>query len=111
MAKQTKAQKQEIEEAKQFLKEQITGKPEIYTFLRHVSRSGMRREISLHVSHDGVMQNLTYSASLVYGARVGNNGGVKVDGCGMDMGFHLVDYIMRSIGVDWDQRSPRHRWL
>lgn len=59
----------------------------VYTILRHVSRSGMMRHISvktgLEVQHD-------WDVALVTGLRLAPYEGIKVAGAGMDMGFHLV---------------------
>lgn len=60
------------------------------TILRHVTRSGMSRSISV-VSPDGAY-DVDY---LLVRAGIGGsfdqkNGGIKVGGCGMDMGFSLV---------------------
>jgi hypothetical protein len=67
----------------------------VYTILRHVSRSGMQREISLYArwgDDDGTggLQWLDGWASKVLGERIGKREGLVVNGCGMDMGFHLV---------------------
>jgi hypothetical protein len=59
----------------------------VYCVLRHVSRSGMRREISLFTKG---MQCIDGLAARALGCRRGKRGGLVVTGCGMDMGFHLV---------------------
>ena len=68
---------------------------EICTILRHVSRSGMMREISLKAIVNGQIIGLDYSASAILGWGRGN--GIKVSGCGMDMGFHLVYCLSRAL--------------
>lgn len=69
-----------------------TKKPQLYTVLRHVSGSGMSRSISLcYVNKQGVICELDYWLCKALGYTFDkNNGGVKVSGCGMDMGYHLV---------------------
>lgn len=66
----------------------------VHTVLRHVSRSGMQREISLlHTSCENgepVTRDLTYNASRALGERIGKRDGIVMGGCGMDMGFALV---------------------
>lgn len=63
----------------------------LHTVLRHVSRSGMQREIGLViVTPNGDTLHPNYAASIVLGMRQGKRDGVIVGGCGMDMGFHLV---------------------
>jgi hypothetical protein len=59
----------------------------VYCVLRHVSRSGMRREISLFTKDMRCIDGL---AARALGYRIGKRGGLVVTGCGMDMGFHLV---------------------
>lgn len=64
----------------------------IYTILRKVASSGMSRNISVVVIDDGVPRDVSW---LVLAAGIGhkpaNSGeGVRVGGCGMDMGFSLV---------------------
>lgn len=87
MSKQSEAQRSEaLEHLRSWLKPGDT----IYTILRHVSRSGMQREISLYAMIDGRMQWLDGVARHVLGMRIGRHEGLIVGGCGMDMGFHLV---------------------
>jgi hypothetical protein len=64
----------------------------VYTVLRHVSRSGMMRRIDLYTfDKEGTKLFLTGYASSVLGEPWDSkNGGLKVTGCGMDMGFHIV---------------------
>jgi len=63
----------------------------LYCVMRHVSRSGMTRVIDLLAIQDGDIVRIGYDAALVLGWPYDyRRGGVKVSGCGMDMGFHLV---------------------
>lgn len=63
----------------------------IYTNLRHCSRSGMRREVSLLVVDvDSLLVDITFPACRVMGWRSGKHDGAVIGGCGMDMGFALV---------------------
>lgn len=88
----TKLQVREAEEARERLREIIQHSDTVYTILRHVSRSGMRREISVRVfvGDDGVPMYLDALVARALGERVGAHQGIIVDGCGMDMGFDLV---------------------
>lgn len=68
-------------------------KPTIYTVLRHVSSSGMSRDISLKTVENGELIDITYIASKALGEKIKEKNGsrvIRVGGCGMDMGFHLV---------------------
>ncbi len=63
----------------------------VYTIMRHKSRSGMRRHISLAIFRDGRPLHPNYAASVVLGYRQDKKtDALIVDGGGMDMGFHLV---------------------
>jgi hypothetical protein len=66
----------------------------VYCILRSVSRSGMQRQISLCVATDG-MRNIDSLAADLMGYPVDK--GIKVTGCGMDMGFHLVYNLGRCL--------------
>ena len=83
-----KYSQQEVEEALAKLRELLKPGDTVNTILRHVSRSGMSRSISL-ISAD--MQELDYWASRVLGDSIDQkHGGIRIGGCGMDMGFALV---------------------
>lgn len=60
-----------------------------YCILRSVSRSGMKREISLYIIQKGELQNIDCLAADATGHTLGKVG-IVVHGCGMDMGFGLV---------------------
>lgn len=97
---------------KDYLKDPCT----VYTVLRHVSASGMQREISLHVvdKATGRLLNITYSASVVTDRALGKRGGgIIIRGCGMDMGFALVDDLMSVLfpGLDWQSAGYRQEWI
>ena len=95
-----KKKQEEIEEAKKALIENYGIKPGtlIYTKLNHVSGSGMSRSISLLMVCEGRILDLTWVASRILGSkRDEKHGGIKVGGCGMDMGFHLVYSLGRRL--------------
>jgi hypothetical protein len=85
------------------LREMLTPGQTVYCTLRSVSRSGMRRCISLHVVIDGRMRSLDFLASRAMGDRIADHGGIVVSGCGMDMGFHLVYSLGRTV---WPNGTP-----
>lgn len=67
------------------------GRPVVNLVLRHVTRSGMSRSISAFTIVEGDPYVLDYRISKILGWSTDQrNGGVKVSGVGMDMGFHLV---------------------
>lgn len=76
------------------LRETIKPGDKIYCLLRHVSRSGMVRDIAVkHAGPDG-LSDITFSTAAALAWPMQNNG-VRVNGCGMDMGFHLVYTLSR----------------
>jgi len=105
------AKKAEIEEQKSYLREWFPRGGTVYTILRHVSRSGMRREIGIVaiLSNKDVMQP-NWSVATVLGLRQGPHDGVIVTGVGMDMGFHIVHLLSVAL-YDGDGRALNHRWL
>jgi hypothetical protein len=89
---------QEKQEQKARLREWMPEGSTVYTILRHVSASGMSRDISLVVpwiDESGKVGFIhpNYGAAKILGDRlVSKNGSdaIRIGGCGMDMGFHLV---------------------
>ena len=71
--------------------------PRVYTILRHVSQSGMARDISVKaIDHEsGDLVDISYSVSKLIGWSLRQKGhnAIRVTGCGMDMGFHLVSVL------------------
>jgi hypothetical protein len=88
----------------------------VYTILRRVSSSGMTRHISLKVAQGGEIYDITYSAAMALGEKLHDVNGqntIKVNGAGMDMGFHLV-YSLSSVlfhGQDRAGYKIAQRWL
>jgi hypothetical protein len=77
--------------ARMSLREMLEGddKPRMGTILRHVSASGMSRDISVYYKE----RNITYEVAQAMGEKWRDSQGfnaIRVQGCGMDMGFHLV---------------------
>ena len=103
-------------EAIQRLQEWFPKGSTVYTILRHVSRSGMQRTIGvvaiLDKGTDGYqdIRHPNYATSKALGYTLDKQrDGVKVNGAGMDMGFHLVDSL--SHALYGDGKSLNHRWL
>ncbi len=83
----------------------------VYTIPRSVSRSGMMRSISLvAVNKDHEIQDITYWAAQVLAVKLSkSDGGIKMPGCGMDMGFELVYRV--SCKLFDDGYALKHSWL
>lgn len=81
------------EEAIKRLNEYLKPGSNVYTILRHVSKSGMSRSISIVCvdRETNEIISLDYFAHIVLDRKIDrNNGGLKIQGAGMDMGFALV---------------------
>lgn len=120
----TKFQLQEQQEAKDRLRELCKPGDTLYTILRHCSRSGMSRRISVLTKDHHQLDYLIARAGL-YKTKEREEG-LVVGGCGMDMGFAIVYDLGRSL---WPKGTPephnhrngepdsdggyalRHRWL
>lgn len=90
----------------------------VYTVVRHVSASGMSRDLSLYVARGGEIMNITYYAAHALGWRLVERNGyraLRVSGCGMDMGFHTVYTLSRVLfrdAVEGDAGySLKQEWL
>lgn len=99
------------------LKDYFTGDSvTVYTVLRRVSASGMTRAISLKVAQGSNVYDITYLAAQAMGekcAEVNGHNVIKVQGVGMDMGFHLV-YGLSSVLFHGQERAGyvlSQRWL
>jgi len=96
----TKIEKQERDEAVAKLREWIKPGDTVHTILRHVSRSGMQREIGIVLLKDGADLHPNYLVAKALGERIGKRDGIVVGGCGMDMGFHVVYGLGRTLWPD-----------
>ena len=71
----------------------------IFTKLTHVSRSGMSRSIECYLAQGrDNLTDITWSIARATNARLDpRHGGIIMEGCGMDMGFGLVDNLGRTL--------------
>lgn len=88
----------------------------VYTILRHVSRSGMQRVIGVVAlmtdgENPGVdIRHPNYATSKALGLTVDRErDGVKISGCGMDMGFDIAYNLSQALYGDGN--VLRHQWL
>jgi hypothetical protein len=93
----SKRQSLEMEEARKELLTILKPGDTVYCVLRHVSRSGMQREISLFTEG---MRCLDWYAERVLQMRRGKRDGLVVGGCGMDMGWHIIYNLGRALFPD-----------
>ncbi len=73
----------------------------VTTVLRHVTASGMTRHIDVYKMGEDP-EYLSWFVAKVIGepVNVGKHDGVKIGGCGMDMGFELVYRLGRALWPD-----------
>lgn len=83
----------------------------VYTVLRHTASSGMFRVIDvLQVGKKELIYNLGWSIAVILELPYDRNkNGVKVEGCGMDMGFHLI-YSLSSV-LFGDGYALKQQWI
>lgn len=72
------------------LRKMIKPGQKVFCILRDVSKSGMSRNISLYVVHKGELRNIDVLASDATAIALAKNQGIRMGGCGMDLGFSLV---------------------
>lgn len=69
-----------------------------YTNVTHESRSGMSRSIEVYRVKGSEIRDVSHLVAEALGYTFDTrNGGVKMQGCGMDMGFALVYNMSRTI--------------
>jgi hypothetical protein len=82
--------KEQVEHAREYLSEVLKPGDTVYTTVTHVARSGMSRNIRLFYMTEDGPHDISFLAAHLMGAPIAKNGGLKVGGCGMDMGFWVV---------------------
>jgi hypothetical protein len=95
ITKERTEKEKELQRAQEFLCNVFAKqeRPTAYTILKSVSASGMSRTMKVVTSHEGQVIDLTwYVAKFGIGTLTEKNGQrvLRVGGCGMDMGFHVV---------------------
>lgn len=96
----TKAEQAEKERALTTLREWLRPGDTVHCVLNHVSQSGMMREISLYKICGDDTRSLSRLASVALGYRLGKHGGLRIGGCGMDMGFAIVYDLAHTLWPD-----------
>lgn len=90
----------------------------VYTLVRSVSSSGMSRRISCYVARDKDIRNLDVLIADAIGWALAKDSGIRVAGCGMDMGFHLIYTLGRYLWPEGTGENSRdggyalkHSWM
>lgn len=90
----------QIDEAKDYLLSILPPGSTVYTKLNHVARSGMSRSISCYVIRDNVPQCIDWYVCRLEGCKLDAYDGIRMGGCGMDMGFALVYSLSHKLYPD-----------
>lgn len=104
----TKKEQQEQERAQAiaYLKDYFKQGDTVYTALKHVSSSGMSRQIAVYAAgisdRDGkpFVYQVSHLVAQALGYKRADNGALKVGGAGMDMGFHVAYSLARVLFKD-----------
>ena len=108
---------QEQESAKEFLRKVFASqeRPTAWTILKWVSTSGMSRDMKVCTQYEGRVVDITWyvaHASSVGQLRERNGQRVvRVGGCGMDMGFHLIYSLSLSLYGSEGGYNLKQEWL
>jgi len=107
------AHKQEKAEAIERLREMLPPGTTIYVANKHTARSGMMRVLSCYKVKGGRIHWIScYWIGLALSYAVDRRReGVRVSGCGMDMGFHLVNslsYALHGMKDKGDGAKPEN---
>lgn len=87
----TKISTQERDKAREDLRAFVKPGMTVYTILRHRARSGMFRVIDVQVIEDNEPRWVGFLAHKATGIGYDREReGLRLSGCGMDMGFHVV---------------------
>lgn len=106
MTTATREKREQREQAIEKLREWLKPGDTVTTVLLHCSRSGMQRTIEPVIAYrnqDGTCEPMAigWAVARALDWRFDRDrGGVKVSGCGMDMGFHLVYTLSRVLFPD-----------
>lgn len=66
----------------------------LYTDLKHVSSTGMSRSIAIKIVEDGAIRDISFKVAMALGYKLDKRyDGIKITGCGMDMGFSIVSSL------------------
>lgn len=104
-SKITKAQAAERDDAMAKLRTFLKPGDKITTVLRHTSRSGDQRAITLACVHEGEIWNIDFWVARALGLKIDRtHGGVSIGGGGMDMEAGIVHLLGTKM---WPNGTPK----
>ena len=96
-----KVSKAERDKAIMDLRKMLAPGDTVFTVLRNQSRSGMSRRIDCYKLEDNQPRWLSRLVAKATGFTFSDkHEAIRVDGCGMDMGFHVVSTLSRVLCPD-----------
>ena len=97
--------------SEEWLKKYLQKGDTIYTICRHVSRSGMMRHIAFYIMRDNHPYCINDDVAEVMGLKFNKHyDALKVSGCGMDVGYHIVHNLSRKL-FDDGYYLAQNRWM
>lgn len=85
------------ETARTFLLRTLKPGASVYTRISRVARSGLSRTVHVYVPFKAIhseqleIDDVTAATATLLGRKLDQYGGIRMQGCGMDMGFAVVD--------------------
>ena len=99
-----------MSESFRMLKKYVKPNDMVYTILRHCSASGMSRAIDVYVIRKNEPKCFSWAVADVLDYKMDKkHEGIKVSGCGMDMGYHLVYSLGRVLFPNGDGKTVTGR--
>lgn len=94
-----------------YLETQLKAGDTIYIVCTHVASNGMSRHLkALIIDNEGELKNISFEIAEALGWKMAKNtDAVLVQGCGMDMGSHLVYTLSRKL-LD-DGYALKTQWI
>ena len=96
-------------DAIEYLKKNLKKGDTLFTIVTKVAPSGMSRRIKVLDIKDGNHSYWSYYVSKALGYKLKDDGSILVQGCGMDMGFHVVYSLSQTLFNDG--YALKQRWL
>lgn len=94
-------------EARETLSETLTPDSTIYTIIRHVSASGMQRQIDFYVIQNDTPRRISFAVAALLQLPYSNKyEAVTVNGCGMDMCWDTVYSLSRVLYANRPETDP-----
>ena len=99
----------ELEHAYTMLHKYCPEGTEVHCVIRSVARSGLSRRMSLFVLDGQRVQHIGGWVATILGKKLGRDLDIRVDGGGMDMGYHIVSTI--AYKLHGKESSLTHHWI